>query len=195
MHPSAAFLLWLFAVCLLPFLSLPALAVLGGVLLLGGAQRRWWRFLVRARWLLLSLWLIMAYALPGETPADLPWLPTWPGIDEANRQLARLVLTLGALAVLMQRLGRDELVLAVWHLLKPLARCGVAVDRVVVRLSLVLRYVEQPAMHGAWRRVLHDEAPGGEADEVLHFADLPWSTVDTGKLAFFSCLLLAGLLI
>lgn len=194
-HPLAILSLWFLAICLLPFYSAPALAALAMLLLGCRSHRRWWRFIWRARWLLLTLWGILAYAMPGRAVADLPWLPTWEGVDEAGRQSVRLVLTLGCLAVLMQRLGREALVLAIWRALQPLAAWGVQVERLVVRLSLVLDYADHPVAKGAWRRLLHDEADPLAAVETLHLADLPWTGRDTGKLAFFCCLLLAGLLL
>ena len=61
LHPTAALILWSSAVIAVQYLAYPplaAFAVLLGVQL--GVLRVWLGFVYRARWLLLTLWLILA---------------------------------------------------------------------------------------------------------------------------------------
>ena len=185
MHPTSALLLWLIAVLALQFTAyatslglLLALAILAP-----GALAGWWRFVRRGRWLLFSLWLILAYGTAGEAAFDLPWAPTYEGMAEANLQACRLLAMLACLAWLFHRLGHAGLFAALWGLLQPLSRCGVDGERMVVRLSLLLDNLQTPPAQGAWRQMLHPASVpvGGPAYVQL---SLPrWRHRDTAVLA------------
>lgn len=186
MHPAAALLLWLELVLLLPLLSLAALS---GLLLLPlgfRAHRRWGRLLWRARWLFLTLWLILAYGYPGTAPFDFSALPTWEGMAEANRQALTLLVMLGGLAVFLEWTGPAGLLQALWHLLGPLARHGGAGQTFIVRLALVLQLLEQPAPAGSWRHWLTDAAVPEAGPDCLPLTQIPWTRRDTGKLLVFA---------
>ena len=75
----------------------------------------------RARWLLLTLWLILAYNTAGEAYADIPWAPTYEGLSEASLHAVRLIVMLGCLSWLFVRLGRDGLLAGLWGVLQSFA--------------------------------------------------------------------------
>ncbi|MDR0777603.1 MAG: hypothetical protein LBE81_13350 [Azonexus sp.] len=192
MHPSCALIVWLAAVLALPVLGYVGLLALAAVLLLagGGLLRPWWNMLRRARWLLLTLWLILTYNVPGEAFSDLPWAPTYEGIADANLHALRLIVMLGCLAWLFQRLGRDGLVSALWGLLQPCRALGLDTERLVVRLSLVLDKLQTEQEKGAWRRMLWDAALPAEGPASLHLALPRWAMRDS----LLAGLVAAGLL-
>lgn len=195
MHPSAALVLWLAAVIAVQSLDYPGLLVCTLLVLTqSGVLSSWLGFVRRARWLLLSLWLILAYHTPGEAWADLAWAPTWEGIAEATLHAARLIVMLACLAWLFVRLGRPGLLSGLWGLLSPCRRLGMDSERLVVRLSLVLERLQQPLEKGAWRRVLHGQPDFLQGPSVV-VIDLPsWRSRDS-LLVVVSLLVLLGVVL
>lgn len=190
LHPTSALLLWLISVVALQFVGYAALAglLLAIVVLAPGAGAGWWRFVRRGRWLLLSLWLILAYGKPGEALFDLAWAPTYEGMLEANLQAVRLLLMLGCLAWLFHRLGHAGLFAALWGLLRPLARYGLDSERIVVRLSLVLDNLQTPPAQGAWRQMLHPASLPAGGPERLQLSLPRWRWQDTAIVVAFALL-------
>lgn len=158
MHPAYRLACWLLAVVAVQALDgWPLAAALGMSLLLlaPAARRRWWRLAWRARWLLASLLAVLAWGVPGEPLlADGgAWMPTFEGLADGGRQFGRLLLVLGAVALLVETTPLDALMAGCHALLRPLSRLGLDVDRAVVRLMLALHYAERmPA--GDWRSLL-----------------------------------------
>ncbi|MDR2636711.1 MAG: hypothetical protein LBB55_00045 [Zoogloeaceae bacterium] len=149
LHPAARLLLWLMLAIFMQLAALPWLAGIALFCLLAGMEtrRHWWRLLRRTRFLLLTLFLVFAYSVPGEThgwPQWLQWLPGKEGVTEAALHVLRLVLFLGILAWLLAPLRPNDLMGALWFLLRPCRVLGLPVDKSVVRLSLVLEYMENP---------------------------------------------------
>ena len=181
MHPSVFLLAWLAGVLAVQFLGYHGLGLLGLAIVLStpAASLRWLDYARRARWLLLMLWLILAYNTPGEALHDLAWAPTYEGMAEANLQAARLLVMLGSLAWLFNRLGREGLVGALWGLLLPVRSLGVDSERVVVRLSLVLENLQFPPEKGAWKKMLDAEQEYAAGPMVLHFNQPAWRATDT----------------
>jgi hypothetical protein len=181
LHPSCALIIWLAAVLALQALGYAGVLLLAaGVLVLGGGVLGpWWGYVQRARWLLLTLWLILAYNVPGEAYQDMPWAPTYEGIADANLHALRLVVMLGCLSWLFQRLGRDGLVSALWGLLQPCRVIGLDTERLVVRLSLVLDHLKVAPEKGGWRRMLRSDSMPHAGPEVLHLVLPPWIARDT----------------
>jgi len=159
-HPVAYLLCWLFMAVALQHFAWPALALAAGVALISGTAvvRRWFRLIRRVRWLLLSLWLIMAYGIPGEAWQGYAWAPTYEGVDEASRQAVRLVLLLAALAWLFERLPRERMIAAFWGASRPLTWLGMDTERLVARLSLVFELAEHAPKPGHWRELLQPKA-------------------------------------
>jgi len=181
LHPSCALIIWLAAVIGVQFVGYAAMLLLvaGALLLTPALLRRWWAYIRRARWLLLTLWLILAYNTPGEALHDMAWAPTFEGMAEANLQAARLVAMLACLAWLFLRLGHEGMIAGLWGLLQPVRALGLDVERVVVRLSLVLENLQEPPEKGAWKQMLAAQPLLSSSQEVLHLSLMPWLLRDT----------------
>jgi energy-coupling factor transport system permease protein len=172
LHPAHRLGCWLLVVAAIQCLQgVPLLLVLAATPLLGRTNlARWLRLLRRARWLLLTLLLVVAWGVAGEPLwefASLP-APTYEGIREASTQLGRLVLVLAAVAVLLETTPIDRLMSGVHVLLRPLRVFGLEVDRAVVRLSLALHYAEQMPAAADWKEMLSPTEPTGP--QVVHLA-------------------------
>lgn len=191
LHPTTALLAWLAGVVACQYLGYAGLGLLLALLAFVSPALLlpWLRYVRRARWLLLTLWLILAYNTPGEAFHDLPWAPTEEGIAEASLQAARLVAMLAMLAWLFVRLGRDGLVGALWGLLRPFARCGLDTERLVVRLSLVLDNLQVEHEKGAWKKMLAGDPRFADGPNVLHLDLRHWH----GRDALLLALVLLGL--
>ncbi len=141
--------------------------------------RPWLGLMYRARWLLLTLWLILAYNAPGEAWLDQSWAPTYEGMAEGGLQVARLSVMLLWLAWLFVRLGREQLVSGVWGLLQPVSVLGMQVERLVVRLSLVLENLQGPQEQGGWRRMLQVATHDVAGPDCMRLSAMPWRFRDT----------------
>ncbi len=181
LHPSGALIAWLLAVVGVQFASYATLGLLTlGVLVTSKAVLGiWLKYVSRARWLLLTLWLILSYNTAGEAIRDFAWAPTYQGVAEANIQAARLLSILACLAWLMARLGRDGLVSAIWGLLRPMGAMLGNSSRLVVRLSLVLDNLQSPQEKGAWRKILANPEMAPEGPVSLFLSVTPWMLRDT----------------
>lgn len=181
MHPSCALIIWLAAVIGVQFVGYAGLLLLiaAALLLTPNLVGRWWAYVRRARWLLLTLWLILAYNTPGEALYDLAWAPTYEGAADANLQAARLVTILACLAWLFLRLGHERMIAGLWGLLQPVRALGVDVERVVVRLSLVLENLQEPPEKGAWKQMLAAQPAVSTRQESLHLSLAPWHLRDS----------------
>jgi len=197
LHPTTALLVWLVAVLATQFLGYAGLGLLAAGLLLARPPlwRTWLAYLRRARWLLLTLWLILAYNTPGEALGDQAWAPTYEGMAEASLQAVRLVVMLGCLAWLFGRLGRDGLVSALWGLLRPLQACGLDTSRLVVRLSLVLENLQARPEKGAWKKMLAGDPDFAGGPDVLHLGLPAWSLRDAGLILASAALLMGVVLL
>ena len=181
-HPAVPLLSWLSVVIALQFLGgAPLLCLLLLTALLGGGvRRRWWKLLRRARWLLLTLWLILAYGTPGDAWQALSWAPTEAGIYEATLHAARLVAMLGALAALFDRLPRLQLMAALWAFLRPLGALRIEAERLVVRMALVFDYLDKAPPRQSWRHLLDESKPADDGLKLVRI-ELPlWSAADSG---------------
>ena len=181
LHPSCALIIWLAAVIGVQFVGYVALLLLvvGALLLTPALAGRWWAYVWRARWLLVTLWLILAYNTPGDALNDMAWAPTYEGVAEANLQAARLVVMLACLAWLFLRLGHEGMIAGLWGLLQPVRVLGLEVERVVVRLSLVLENLQSPPEKGAWKQMLVAQPSVSTGQESLHLSLAPWHLRDS----------------
>jgi len=166
LHPATLLLAWGCLVVLLQMLSVTGLA--GAALLLLPlsilqARHRTLMMLRRARWLLLSIAVLFTLATPGERlPGATGELGvTYDGLLMAAEHVLRLTLLLSSLAMLHQHLGNDGLIAGLHWLLAPLAGSRELRERIVVRLMLVLDYVETEP-RGGWRGWLSGETSGPE---------------------------------
>ena len=184
LHPATRLLLWLFFLMVVQGLdgSLLLMALL--LPLLGGRRvlRRGGKLAWRARWLLLSLFVILAWSISGEPLWPSDHAPTQEGVQAAFTQLARLLLVLLAVAALLETMTLPELLTASHVLLWPLRRSGVDTDRGIVRLLLVLRYVETLTSPRDWRVLL--DAPEAMPDESIELSQAPFGMADLLVLSF-----------
>ncbi len=173
MHPSTRLVVWFLMLVLIQSLEGGLLAA--ALLLLpfcgGPALRCCWQLTWGARWLFLSLFVILAWAGAGDPAWDGPMAPSLEGLSDALAHIGRLLLVLMAVAVLRARMPLPDLLSGAHCLLEPLRRCGFDVDRGLVRLLLVLRYMETLPRARDWRLLL--EVPEQAAGEVFELADRP----------------------
>lgn len=176
-HPTTLLIVWLLLLlgvqCLngialaAAFLLLPAL---GMAVLRRGVKLVW-----RTRWLLVSLLIVFAWGVAGEPLWDGPLAATREGLREASTHIGRLLLVLIAVAAFLEAMPLADLLAALRGLLGPLRYLGCDADRGVIRLMLVLRYVETLPRPRDWRTLL--DIPAGTACEVLEVNQdrLRWS--------------------
>jgi energy-coupling factor transporter transmembrane protein EcfT len=133
------------------------------------------RLVWRARWLLLSLFCVFAWGVAGEPLWHGFAAPSHEGLSAALTQLGRLLVMLMAVAAFLEDMPLSKLLTATHRMLNPLRRFGLDPDRGVVRLMLVLRYVETLPRPRDWRTLL--DTPVGTVSEVLEVDEYPlrWS--------------------
>lgn len=163
-HPATALLFWGAVVIVLQSLSVVGLGWAALLLLplpLVYARQRTFVLVRRARWLLLSITIMFALATPGErlpgTVGDVG--VTYDGLALGAEHLLRLTLLLATLALLHERLGTTGMMSGFHWLLAPLAGWQALRERIVVRLMLILDYVET-APSGDWHAWLSADLPG-----------------------------------
>lgn len=168
-HRLGSWLLLVLAVqCLAPvFMAALLLALpLAG----RGSLLRWRGLMMRMRWLLLALIVILGWSVAGEplwAPGFVP-PPSVEGLQDALTQSLRLSLVLAAVAILVSTTPLPALMAGCRSLLHPFSVLGFNVDRAVVRLSLVLQYSESAPKAG-WREWLAKPAE----EEAVRSVDLP----------------------
>jgi energy-coupling factor transport system permease protein len=106
--------------------------------------REFAKLIRRARWLLLSILLIYAFATPGEYVPGMPDIiaPTYEGLRGGLMQATRLIAMLAALAWLLSGCSREQLMSGIYTLLLPFKPLGANPERFAVRLWLTLHYAE-----------------------------------------------------
>lgn len=183
-HPAILLLAWVGLAFFLQPLSVRGLAWAAVALVpfsLLFARKRSFLLLRRARWLLASIVILFALATPGQR---LPGAAgdigvTLDGAMLATEHVLRLSLLLVTLALLHQRLGTSGMMSGLYWLLVPLANWRTLRERIVVRLMLVLDYVEaEPA--GNWRQWLAAET---SRPDRLDLAIAPIRALDWAVLA------------
>jgi energy-coupling factor transporter transmembrane protein EcfT len=146
-HPAAQILTWCLLVAIMQFTKLELLLVAAGFVLLFAlmlSARKLVQLLRRTRWIMLSLLLIYAYSTPGQPLLDTLGMfsPSREGLSDGVLQLTRLLAALAGLAILLDRLHRQQLIAGLYTLFAPLRLIGVSRERVAVRLALTLHYTE-----------------------------------------------------
>lgn len=130
-HPAAQILTWCLLVAAMQILTPGGLLIAAGLVFPAAAlasSRRFVQLLRRTRWIMLSLLLIYAYSTPGQPLLD--WMgvfsPSREGLGDGVLQLTRLVATLAGLAILLERLHRQQLIAGLYTLLVPLRILGLS---------------------------------------------------------------------
>lgn len=193
-HPMTRLIVWLQLLVVVQFLNGSALVVAGLLSPLVGlrALRRGGQLVWRTRWLLLSLFVVFSWGVAGEPLWSGAISPTREGALQALTHLGRLVLVLIAVAAFLEFLPLPDLLVATHALLRPLRRVGFSPDRGLVRLALVLHYVETLPRPRDWRSLLMSPAPAvSEVVEVdrrsKNWLDYALILLCGGLAIFFVC--------
>jgi energy-coupling factor transporter transmembrane protein EcfT len=146
-HPAAQILTWCLLVAIMQFLTFEILLVAAGFVLLFAlmlSTHKLMQLLRRTRWIMLSLLLIYAYSTPGQPLFEALGMfsPSREGLSDGVLQITRLLTALAGLAILLDRLHRQQLIAGLYTLFAPLQLIGVSRERVAVRLALTLHYAE-----------------------------------------------------
>lgn len=178
-HPASLLLAWIVYAAGLSWLPLPWLTAISAVSLLAAliwANDRSRRLLYRTRWLFLTLAVLNLFATPGEYlpggggDIGLTFEGLWQGLEHTGRLLALLT----SLALLHQHVGNTGLVAGFYTLMKPLPWR----EATVVRLMLVLDYVEQETVAG-WRDWLSPGPAQAREPQRIHLPHYAFGGRDT----------------
>lgn len=174
LHPATQILTWCVMVAAMQFLTPVRLLIAGSVVLLFAfllSRHKFVQLLRRTRWIMFSLWLIYAYSTPGETLSDAlgPFSPSLEGLLDGGLQLMRLLIALAGLAILLDRLHRQQLMAGLYSLFAPLQWLGLSRERLAVRLALTLHYAEVVMLRTlSWQDNLRSLfEPHGEVTKAL----------------------------
>ncbi len=194
MHPTVRLVIWLQFLLAVQYMSGGLLAAF--FVLLPALGKRVWRraakLVWRSRWLLLSLFAIFAWGIAGEPLWDGGFAPTREGLAEALTHLGRLLLVLIAVATFLEAMPLPDLVSALHAAMRPLRYLGLDAERSVVRLLLVLRYVEALPRPRDWRSLL--DAPQAANEEAIMVNAVPLRAADYALTLGVAVLLLACIL-
>ena len=178
MHPSARLVVWL--LMLLLSQGMDDRLLMAAILLLPLFGRsvlsRFWQLAWGARWLFLSLFVILAWGGIGEAAWNGPMAPSREGLLDASAHVGRLLMALLAVAVLREWMSTTDLLTGIHRLLEPMRRCGLDSDRGLVRLLLVLNYIETMPKPRDWRMLL--DVPASGNSEVFQLVDQPLAVRD-----------------
>jgi len=146
-HPAAQIITWSILVIIMQMLTVKALLMVAGIVLLWAllvSVDKFKQLVRRTRWIMLSLVLIYAFITPGQPLLVLlgEWGPSLEGVTGGAVQLLHLLAVIAGLAILLDRLGRDQLISGLYTMFAPLQWIGQSRERVAVRLALTLHYAE-----------------------------------------------------
>ena len=179
-HPASQILIWCVLAIMLQMLPPQILLLISSAILFGAfllSRRKFMLLLRRTRWVMFSLLLIYAYSVPGHALTDLfgSFSPTVEGLSDGALQLMRLLASLAALSILLERLHRELLISGLYTLSAPLQLFGLSRERLAIRLALTLHYAEVAVLREAsdWKLALHGllemhEEPTKEMDLLRH---------------------------
>ncbi len=199
-HPAAQILAWGLLVATMQVLTLGPLLIASGLVCLGAifvSPHKLLQLLRRTRWIMLSLLLVYAYTTPGQPLLDALvgiYGPSREGLGDGLLQLTRLLATLAGLAILLDRLHRQELIAGLYTLLAPLELIGISRERVAVRLALTLHYAEAAMLSktGTWQDNLRSLfEPHAEIHKQVELTLYPFAIWD-GLLVALAALPLLG---
>ncbi len=150
MHPFVKIIYFVLALFLISVLSnqlLCLLLVLISVLAATLHLQSFLHTIKRMRWLFFSVLIIYAFATPGQLIPNIPvnFSPTFEGVEQGLLQIVKLSIAVGALSLLYATSSKEQLILGLYMLLKPLKYLGLNIEKFAVRLFLTLEYVENLA--------------------------------------------------
>lgn len=172
--PPVLILTWCLLVVTMQLLSRGVVLVSAGMVLFCAflvSRRKLVQLLRRTRWIMLSLLLVYAYSIPGQSVSDGlgVFSPSYEGLADGMLQLSRLLAALAGLALLLDYLHRPQLIAGLYDLFVPLQWIGLSRERFAVRLALTLHYAEVAMLRdtGGWQGALRDlHEPREAAEEV-----------------------------
>ena len=146
-HPATQIITWCILVATMQALDYVATLFAAGLILLVAvvmSGQKLFQLLRRTRWIMLSLLLIYAYSTPGQPLLDAlgMYSPSREGLLDGVVQLTRLLAAIAGLAILLDRLQREQLIAGLYTLFAPLQWVGLSRERLAVRLALTLHYAE-----------------------------------------------------
>lgn len=179
-HPAAQIMSWCLLVATIQALSPDALLIAAGPILLLAlalSGHKFIQLLRRIRWIMLSLLLVYAYSTPGHPLLDELGIfsPSREGLTDGVLQFTRLLVALAGLAILLDKLHRQQLIAGLYTLFTPLQWLGLSRERLAVRLALTLHYAEVAMLRGThtWQDTLRSLfEPQRETGERKHM-ELP----------------------
>ncbi|MBK8162623.1 MAG: hypothetical protein IPK65_05600 [Gammaproteobacteria bacterium] len=125
------------------------------------------RMVSRLRWFLLSILIVYGWFTPGQPllgAESARFADLWPSREGMEAGLLRAALLMAIVAganLLLRTTSREQLLLAVYSMARPLALCGVSRERLAVRMVLVIEALDPV------RRIVTEQmaaAPGGRPD-------------------------------
>jgi energy-coupling factor transport system permease protein len=161
-HPAAQILTWCLLVAAMQVLASGIFLIAAGLVMLCAlavSRHKFIQLVRRTRWIMLSLLLIYAYSTPGQPLSDALGMfsPSREGLTDGVLQLTRLLAALAGLAILLDRLHRQQLIAGLYTLFAPLQWLGLSRERFAVRLALTLHYAEVAMLRstGGWQDTLN----------------------------------------
>lgn len=146
MHAVNFLALWLWLLILLPWLERHYLFVLGIVFVffaLYRARARCLRSLPRLKWLILSIFLVYGWTVPGQY-LWLAWFsPTDTGLWLGLEQVTRLIIVTSSLQLLLSQMTRAEIFTSIYIFLTPLQYINRTQTRFALRFALTLEKAEE----------------------------------------------------
>ncbi len=141
-----------------------------------GVMRRFGNLVWRTRWLLFSLVLVFAWGTVGEPLWNSSLAPTSEGVREAVKHFGRMLLVLFVVTLFLENMPMADLLSASRIMFSPLHHLGINPDRGVIRLMLVLRYVETLPRPRDWRLLLDE--PESSVNETVEVEYRPLAKSD-----------------
>jgi energy-coupling factor transport system permease protein len=146
-HPAALIISWCILVVMLqkmtfaPLLMTTSLVFFAAFVL---SKHKLFQLIRRTRWVMFSLLIIYSYTTPGQPLLEAlgNFSPNREGLIDGVLQLTRLLSALAALAILLDRLDRPQLIAGLYTLFAPMQWLGLSRERLAVRLALTLHYAE-----------------------------------------------------
>lgn len=186
LHPATQIVIWCALVAAMQFLAPARLLAAGGLVLLIAfalSRHKFVQLVRRTRWIMLSLWLIYAYSTPGQALSEQLGMfsPSLEGLLDGGLQLMRLLVALAGLAILLDRLHRQQLMAGLYALFAPLQYLGLSRERLAVRLALTLHYAEVAMLRETrtWQDVLRSLfEPHGEVSQSMELPVFRFTAYD-----------------
>ncbi|MFZ2542337.1 MAG: CbiQ family ECF transporter T component [Gallionella sp.] len=173
LHPATQILTWCLMASTIQVLEFSVLLRVVGLILLCAfliSGNKFAQLLRRTRWIILSLLLVYAYSTPGQSlfVSLGMFSPTREGLTGGVLQLTRLLAVLAGLAILLDRLTRQQLIAGLYALFTPLQWVGLSRERLAVRLALTLHYAEAAMVRktNTWQEILRSLDPEGRGQRT-----------------------------